>query len=102
MAKSASEKSIFRVFSAFPDERMKAQQRFFLGSAVPARTQAPGVLGIHLAATPPGVACLKKLLTSGRAVTVPFCAIVIPAHVKRKLSPDVDGFREALIRNQLD
>lgn len=64
---------------------------------------------------------LDKLLFKekgrGRPANLPFCAIVVPAAVKDKirdplkrtynrrrrvLFPDVDGFREALARDQLD
>ncbi|MDX6238434.1 MAG: hypothetical protein QOG10_3249 [Kribbellaceae bacterium] len=112
---------MFRAFPALPDERMKAQEGFFLGSAVPKRYNAPGVLGLNPIGPAPGGDKLKNLLQSeqgpGRPVSLPFCAIVIPADVKDKLRdplkrtynrrrrvlfPDVDGFREAFVREQLD
>lgn len=112
---------MFRAFPALPDERMKAQEGFFLGSSVPVRHQAPGVLGFNPLGSAPGDDKLKKLLDTekgkGRPASVPLCAIVIPAAVKDKirdplkhtynrrrrvLFPDVDGFREGLIRGQLD
>jgi hypothetical protein len=100
---------------------MKAQEGFFLGSTVPKRHKAPGVFGLNPLGPAPGADKLQKLLTNatgpGRPVNLPFCAIVIPAAVKdnlkdplkrtynrrrRVLFPDVDGFREAFIRGQLD
>jgi hypothetical protein len=70
---------------------------------------------------PPGAEKLDQLLSAekgpGRPASLPFCAIVIPAAVKDKLRdplkrtynrrrrvlfPDVDGFREGLVRQQLD
>jgi len=119
---SARGKEMFRVFPALPDERMKAQEGFFLGSAVPKRHKVPGVLGLNpIGSAPPGEERLKQLLSAekgpGRPANLPFCAIVIPATVKDKirdplkrtynrrrrvLFPDIDGFREGLARNQLD
>ena len=118
---SAKERKLFRAFPALPDERMKAQEGFFLGSAVPKRHTAPGVLGLNPIGAKPGFEKLQKLLGTekgrGRPANLPFCAIVIPATVKDKLRdplkrtynrrrrvlfPDVDGFREALARRQLD
>ncbi|MDX6256309.1 MAG: hypothetical protein QOJ11_2643 [Frankiales bacterium] len=119
--KSSTERSMFRAFPALPDERMKAQEGFFLGAAVPRRHKAPGILGLNPLGPAPGEDKLKKLLRSetgpGRPVNLPFCAIVIPAAVKDKLRdplkrtynrrrrvlfPDVDGFRDAFLRDQLD
>jgi len=119
--KSGKDSRMFRLFSALPDERMKAQEGFFLGSAIPKQHKAPGVLGINPIGPAPGAAQLGKLLSTergkGRPANVPFCAIVIPATTKDKLRdplkrtynrrrrvlfPDVDGFREALVRGQLD
>jgi hypothetical protein len=121
LGQSASNKSNFRVYSALPDERMKAQQGYFIGSAIPANLQALGVHGIHLPHTAPGEDRLKKLMNTdrspGRPVTIPFCAIIISNSVKEKLRdplkrtynrrrrvlfPDAEGFREAFARNQLD
>lgn len=119
--KSAKSRSMFRAFSALPDERMKAQQGFFLGAAVPKRHKAPGVVGLNPQGPAPAEEKLRRLLASeqgpGRPMSLPFCAIVIPAGVKEKLRdplkhtynrrrrvlfPDVDGFREAFLRKQLD
>lgn len=106
----------FRIFPALPDERMKAQEGFFLGSAVPPSVAVPDVLGIHLKGRAPGTALLEGLRVErkqGRPSALPFCAIVIPDAVKKKLReplertynrrrrvlfPDVDGFRDAYKR----
>jgi hypothetical protein len=121
LKKSGSDKQMFRAFPALPDERMKAQEGFFLGSPVPKRHTVPGVLGLNPIGSAPGDDKLARLLETekgpGRPANLPFCAIVIPAAVKDKLRdplkrtynrrrrvlfPDVDGFREALARRQLD
>lgn len=121
LEKSREDKEMFRAFPALPDERMKAQEGFFLGSAVPLHHRAPGVLGINPIGSAPGEEKLQKLLATekgqGRPASVPFCAIVIPAAVKDKLRdplkrtynrrrrvlfPDVDGFREGFMTGQLD
>ncbi|MFI5590134.1 hypothetical protein ACIA5G_34165 [Amycolatopsis sp. NPDC051758] len=121
LRKSATDKEIFRAFPALPDERMKAQEGFFVGSAVPKRHTAPGVMGFNPTGKAPGPARLAKLLSvergRGRPTSLSFCAIVITAAVKDKirdplkhtynrrrrvLFPDVDGFREGLLRGQLD
>jgi hypothetical protein len=113
--------AIFRAFPALPDERMKAQEGYFLGSAIPKNHKAPGVLGMNPSGPAPGNDKLERLLAAergaGRPSSLPLCAIVIPAHVKEKirgplkrtfnrrrrvLFPDVDGFRDALRRSQLD
>jgi hypothetical protein len=115
--------TFFRAFPALPDERMKAQEGFFLGSTVPEKHVATGVFGINpIAKLPPGTARLRKLLEldrreRGRPARVPFIAIVIPRELKAKvwtplkrtynrrprvMFPDVDGFRDALARDQLD
>lgn len=119
--KSAADKEIFRAFPALPDERMKAQEGFFIGSSVPLRHRAPGVLGFNPLGPPPGEDKLRNLLATergtGRPASVPFCAVVIPAALKDKirdplkrtynrrrrvLFPDIDGFREGFVRGQLD
>ncbi len=121
LAASAKSRRMFRAFPALPDERMKAQEGFFVGSAVPKRHRAPGVLGINPLERTPGGERLRRLAQTaddpGGPEQVPLCAIIIPASVKdglrdplkrtynrrrRVLFPDVDGFREALIRGQLD
>lgn len=119
--KSAETGQMFRVFSALPDERMKAQEGFFLGSTVPERHNASGILGLNPLGPAPGDETLGKLLSVGNGpgdtIDLPFCAIVIPDAVKdelrnplkhtfnrrrRVLFPDVDGFREGYVRKQLD
>lgn len=121
LEKSKAEKEVFRAFPALPDERMRAQEGFFIGSSVPVHHRAPGVLGFNPTGSAPGAEKLEKLLATergqGRPASVPFCAIVIPAAVKDKirdplkrtynrrrrvLFPDVDGFREGFVRGQLD
>ncbi|MDS0134660.1 MULTISPECIES: FRG domain-containing protein [unclassified Amycolatopsis] len=121
LKKSAADRQMFRAFPALPDERMKAQEGFFLGCAVPKQHKAPGVMGLNPMGPAPGADKLSKLLSTesgpGRPASLPFCAIVIPATVKDKLRdplkrtynrrrrvlfPDVDGFREGLRRGQLD
>jgi hypothetical protein len=68
---------------ALPDERMKVQEGFFLGSAVPKTHKVPGVLGLNPIGDIPGEEKLQKLLRTergkGRPVSLPFGAIVIPA-----------------------
>ena len=118
---SMEDRQMFRAFPALPDERMKAQEGFFVGSSVPVRHVASGVLGLNPIGSAPGEEKLQKLLRTeagqGRPASVPFCAIVIPAAVKDKLRdplkhtynrrrrvlfPDVDGFRDGYVRGQLD
>jgi hypothetical protein len=121
LKQSAEERTMFRAFPALPDDRMRAQEGFFLGGAVPKRHRAPGVLGINPLGPAPGEDRLRKLMHNeggpGRPASLPFCAIVIPNAVKERLRdplkrtynrrrrvlfPDVDGFREGLGRDQLD
>jgi FRG domain len=120
LKKSMEQSAMFRVFPALPDERMKAQEGFFLGSAVPTSHIAPSVVGINPIGSAPGDELLRSLMEGdgpGQSVAVSFCAIVIPAAVKdelkgplkhtynrrrRVLFPDVDGFREGFVGGQLD
>lgn len=120
---SGEENNFFRSFPALPDERMKAQEGFSLGSVVPSSHVVDGVRGINPGSKAvPGAKRLRKLLEQdkpgrGRPARIPFIAIVIPREVKEKLRnplkrtynrrprvmfPDVDGFREAFIADQLD
>jgi hypothetical protein len=112
---------LFRAFPALPDERMKAQEGFFLGSAFPDEHQVPGVVGLNPLGPAPGCTTLRTLvrdydeLPPGDGIS--FCAIVIPSDVKaglrnplkrtfnrrrRVLFPDVDGFRSAIELNDVD
>lgn len=124
--KRALEKSetqgFFRAFPALPDERMKAQEGFFIGSALPRKPRIPGVVGFDPVNTKaPGLERLARTAQPergpGRPHAVPICAIVIPHRLKkdlrdplkhtynrrrRVLFPDIDGFREGYLRGQLD
>jgi hypothetical protein len=118
---SAKTHKMFRAFPALPDERMKAQEGYFLGSAFPRKHQVPGVIGFEPGGSAPGAAKLQRLLERdrgpGRPAKLPFCAVVIPADVKSKLRdplrrtynrrrrvlfPDIDGFKEALLTERLE
>lgn len=81
LGKTARSGKPFRAFPALPDERMKAQEGFFLGSTVPRKHKAPGVLGLNPLGFAPGNQKLQKLLKAeegpGRPVSPPFCAIVV-------------------------
>lgn len=121
LAKSARD-GFFRAFPALPDERMKAQEGFFIGSSLPDTHQIPGVTGFNpVNAIAPGLERLTKTAAPvrgrGRPYSMPFCAIVIPHTLKAKLRsplkhtynrrrrvlfPDIDGFREGHLRGQLD
>lgn len=122
LQKSRVDGDFFRAFPAIPDDRMKAQEGFFLGSSVPVHHSASGVRGFNPLGSAPGVDKLKKILElkprgRGRPQKIPFCAIIIPESVKeqirlplkrtynrrpRVLFPDVDGFRDALLSDRLD
>ena len=112
----------FRAFPALPDDRMKAQEGFFLGSVLPSKRRIPGVAGFDPVSTSaPGLERLAKTTAPergrGRPHSVSFCAIVISDKLKKELRnplkhtynrrrrvlfPDIDGFREGFDRNQLD
>ncbi|RRS00180.1 FRG domain-containing protein [Glycomyces terrestris] len=121
LEQSKEKEQLFRVFSALPDDRMRAQEGFFIGSAIPAKHRAAGVRGFNPTGLKPGSEKLRRMLNTqegpGRPANLPFCAIIIPNSVKEKirdplkrtynrrrrvLFPDVDGFREAFLRDQLD
>ncbi|CAL8979510.1 hypothetical protein CELL_03207 [Cellulomonas sp. T2.31MG-18] len=116
LADSTQHRRPFRLFPALPDERMKAQEGFFVGSAVapqPAIVRVPDLDFGDVKA--PGVESLGRLAEGpdrgpGRPPVLPFLALVIPPRVKRALRdplkgtynrrrrvlfPDVDGFRDA-------
>lgn len=119
---TSKRRGFFRAFPALPDERMKAQEGFFLGSVLPERSQIPGVVGFNpVNPTAPGLQRLAKTTEPergrGRPPAVPFCAIVISDRLKKELRdplkhtynrrrrvlfPDIDGFREGYTRGQLD
>lgn len=112
----------FRAFPALPDERMKAQEGFFLGSTLPTMHRIPGVVGLNpVRGDAPGLERLAKTAKPererGRPHAVPFCAIVISGALKKELRnplkhtynrrrrvlfPDIDGFRDGYARDQLD
>ena len=118
---SAAGRRPFRLFPSLPDERMKAQEGFFIGSAVPALGRVPGVPDLDLnVAEPPGAQAVGRLTEEpvkgrGRPLSLPFLALVIPPKVKaglrdplkgtynrrrRVLFPDVDGFRDAFAHGE--
>lgn len=113
----------FRLFPAVPDDRMRAQEGFFVGGAMPDAPPIPGVMDLGLSVgEPPGSDAIARLVGPqdrgpGRPIGLPFFALVIPPNVKAALSdplrgtfnrrrrvlfPDVDGFRDSLIRDELD
>jgi len=116
LAVSAKAGAPFLVRPAVQDARTRAQEGLFLSGAVPAAPAVPGVDGLSLSSVdPPGQARLASLFApeergAGRPARLPFCAVVIPARIKRKirehltaldrrrstLHPDADGFRDAL------
>lgn len=122
LLKSETDKRFFRAFPALPDERMKAQEGYFLGGALPVTNRIPGVQGFDpIKPDAPGIDRLRRMTTStrkqGRPYKMPFCAIVIPNALKKNLRtalkhtynrrrrvlfPDIDGFREGHFRGQLD
>lgn len=124
LANSGTHRLPFRLYPAVPDERMSAQEGYFVGSVVSSEPRVPGVLDLDLvAAEPPDREALGQLLVGreergpGRPRRLPFLALVIPADVKRAmrdplegtfnrrrrvLFPDVDGFRAAFKAGELD
>lgn len=123
LADSAASQRPFRLFPAVPDERMKAQEGFFIGSAVARTPRVPFVPDLDIRAnTPPGTVALGRLAEGpdrgpGRPLGLPFLALVIPPQVKdalrdplrgtynrrrRVLFPDVDGFREAIEHGEVE
>jgi len=116
LAVSARTGAPFLVRPAVQDARTRAQEGLYLSGAVPAVPALSGVDGLPLPfGEAPGSARLASLFApeergAGRPARLPFCAVVIPARIKRKVKdhltalnrrrstvyPDVDGFREAL------
>jgi hypothetical protein len=114
----------FRLFPAMPDERMKAQEGFFVGAAMgETSVTIPHVPDLSWpTVSAPGAESLRRLVAGrdwdgGRPFALPFLALVIPPKVKealgdplkgtfnrrrRVLFPDVDGFRDALRFNESD
>lgn len=116
LAVSAKTRSPFLVAPTVRSARMQAQEGLFLSGVVPREPALPGVDGLPLrGGQPPGQKALASLLAegeraAGRPRRLPFCAVVIPASVKKKVVqqltavnrrrstvyPDVAGFRDAL------
>lgn len=123
LTRSSREGCPFRLFPALPDDRMRAQEGFFLGGALPDSAQIPRVPALNLqVGEPPGAERLDRLVragdrTAGRPFALPFLALVIPPKIKedlkdplkgtfnrrrRVLFPDVAGFTSAFRSNDLD
>lgn len=120
---SAAAARPFRLFPALPDERMTAQEGFFIGSAAPTAPRIDAVPDLDLDVNaPPGADALTRLAEGpergpGRPFALPFLALVIPPKVKnamrdplkgtynrrrRVLFPDVDGFRDAFEHGEVE
>jgi len=116
LAVSAKTGAPFLVRPAQRTPRMQAQEGLFLSGAVPVGAAPVGVDGLPLPfSDPPGKERLTNLFSpaeraAGRPNRLPFCAVVIPGRMKKKLRehlaalnrrrstvyPDADGFRDAL------
>ncbi|NYJ08720.1 FRG domain-containing protein [Petropleomorpha daqingensis] len=116
LAVSAKTGAPFLVRPARRSERMQAQEGLFLSGAVPVGAAPAGADGLPLPfSDPPGKERLANLFSpaeraAGRPTRLPFCAIVIPGRMKKKLRdhlvalhrrrstvyPDAAGFRDAL------
>jgi hypothetical protein len=116
LAVSAKTGSPFLVRPTLRNARMQAQEGLFISGAVPLDPSPTGIDGLPLPfVQPPGHDKLENLFSQGergpgRPGRLPFCAIVIPANIKKKIKghltalnrrrstmyPDVDGFRDAL------
>jgi hypothetical protein len=116
LAVSAKTGAPFLVRPAVRTARMQAQEGLFLTGAVPVGPSPQGVDGLPLPfADPPGRDRLENLFSpaeraAGRPSRVPFCAVVVPGRMKKKirehltalnrrrstLYPDAEGFRDAL------
>ena len=115
LRQSALQSQPFLVRPTVPNARMQAQEGLFLSGVVPTAASASGIDGLPLRLGPaPGKDKLATLFgegnrQAGRPARLPFCALVIPARLKRTirdhltalnrrrsvLYPDVDGFRDA-------
>jgi hypothetical protein len=116
LAVSAKTGAPFLVRPARRTPRMQAQEGLYLSGAVPVGAAPAGVDGLPLPfSDPPGKERLANLFSpaeraAGRPTRLPFCAIVIPGRMKKKLRehlvalnrrrstvyPDAEGFRDAL------
>ena len=115
LAVSARSGSPFLVRPTLPSARMQAQEGLFISGVVPLDPSPTGIDGLPVSlGQAPGPEKLANLFSgergAGRPARLPFCAIVIPAGIKKKVKghltalnrrpstmyPDVDGFRNAL------
>ncbi|MGY1604464.1 FRG domain-containing protein [Geodermatophilus sp. SYSU D00815] len=116
LAVSAKTGSPFLVRPTLRTARLQAQEGLFLAGAAPLGPAPAGIDGLPLpSAEPPGREKLASLVApgeraAGRPGRLPFCAVVVPARMKRKIRehltalnrrrstvyPDVEGFRDAL------
>jgi len=123
LAESAHDSLPFVVRPTYPDARMTAQEGLFLAGAMPHQLVDDGVddLPIRLG-KPPTQKSLAGLFTAterrqGRPLALPFCALIVPANIKNRirphlegtynrsyktLFPDPDGFAEALRTNRVN
>ncbi|WP_133379190.1 FRG domain-containing protein [Klenkia marina] len=112
----------FLVQPTDPDRRTAAQEGLYLTGVVPRTEPVRGLDGLPLRpGTPPGKQKLADLFAEGRRRAgrpgrLPFCALVVPADLKRTirthltavgrqravLFPDVDGFRDAVRDDDVD
>lgn len=94
---SASNNQPFLVRPTLPDPRMRAQEGLFISGAVPSRGGVEGIDGFPLTSSvPPGNERLSSLLGAegrgpGRPQALPFCALIIPPSLKRRLLPHLEG-----------
>lgn len=123
LVRSHQDSVSFRVFPSIPDDRMRAQEGFFLGSVVPKVQRVPEVMDLTVGASKaPGKEAIGKLVNSaargpGRPPALPFLALVIPPKVKsellgilegtynrrrRVLFPDLGGFHRAFTLGETD
>jgi len=116
LAVSAKTGAPFLVRPTLRNARMQAQEGLFISGAVPLTPSPMGIDGLPLPfAEPPGRDKLTSLFAPGergvgRPARLPFCAVVIPGRVKKRIKehltalnrrrstlyPDTAGFRDAL------